>query len=129
MGEPSKPRGAPTFNNSIVIEQPAAVVGGGSLRLNGSIISNSVLSKRGGGMLTISGPQNNARFGAGLNVLAGRVNLNSDAGAAPRRVRRPARELVLKIGKGEGIASAVVQRIRNWLDSKWPRRKIRTLRD
>jgi len=99
--------GAPTLNNAVVIEQPAAVVGEGNLRLNGTITSNSVLSKRGGGMLTISGPQNNS-FGAGLNVLAGRVNLNSDAGSAATASSAASANFVLRIGKGEAIASAVV---------------------
>src|SRR5207249_9348706 len=98
--------GAPTLNNPVVIEQPAAVVGEGVLRLNGTITSDNVLSKRGGGVLTISGPQNN-NFGAGLNVLAGRVNLNTDAGAPATASSAASASFVLRLGKGESIASAV----------------------
>jgi len=99
--------GSPTLNNSVTIEGPAAVVGEGNLRLNGTITSDSVLSKRGGGMLTILGPQNNSP-GAGLNVLAGRVNLNSDAGWAVTASTAAIANFVLRIGKGENGPSAVV---------------------
>ncbi|HEV8605960.1 MAG TPA: autotransporter-associated beta strand repeat-containing protein [Tepidisphaeraceae bacterium] len=99
--------GAPTLSNAVRIEGPAAVGGNASLNLNGPIISGNVLSKRGAGVLTISGSQSNGP-GAGLDVLAGRVNLNSDAGVAASANAAANADLVLRIGKGEAIGSLVV---------------------
>ncbi|HEV8292596.1 MAG TPA: autotransporter-associated beta strand repeat-containing protein, partial [Tepidisphaeraceae bacterium] len=99
--------GAPAFNNPVRIEGPAAVVGSANLVLRGPISSNAVLSKRGGGVLSIWGAQSNEP-GAGLNVLAGRVNLNSDAGTPATAASAAVANLILKIGKGEILDSMVV---------------------
>src|SRR5204862_547374 len=69
--------------------------------------SNSLLAKRGGGVLTIVGAQNNEP-GAGLQVLGGRVNLNTDAGAPATAASAATANLTLQIGKGETGASLVV---------------------
>jgi autotransporter-associated beta strand protein len=99
--------GAPAFNNAIRIEGAAAVVGNANVTLKGPISSAAVLSKRGGGVLTISGVQSNDP-GAGWNVLAGRVNLNSDAGAPATADSPASASLTLKIGKSETTGSLVL---------------------
>ncbi len=107
VGGTIESEGAPTLSNAVRIEGPAAVGGSASLRLSGPITSGNVLSKRGGGVLTITGSQSNGP-GAGLDVLAGRVNLNSDAGVAASANAAASANLILRIGKGEAIDSLVV---------------------
>src|SRR6185503_8741583 len=98
---------SPGLNNAIRIEGPAAVVGSANLTLKGPLSSDAMLAKRGGGVLTIAGTQSNEP-GAGLNVLAGRVNLNTDAGVPATTASAANANLTLQIGKGETIASLVV---------------------
>jgi hypothetical protein len=66
-----------------------------------------VLSKSGGGVLTISGAQANDP-GSGVNVLAGRVNLKSNAGAPAMAGTAAIANLVLQVTKAETIPSMVV---------------------